>query len=159
MEALHNLGIDGKLLLAQVINFLILLFILRRFAYRPTLAFLESRTARIEQGIKDADSAREKLVEIEKKERETLALAQQEARDIITGAEAAAKKRSEAHEKSTSEKAKKFLEDARIEIEEEKRKSLSEIQNEVASLIALSTEKVLREKSDSEKGPATRFLD
>ncbi len=159
MEALHNLGIDGKLLLAQVINFLILLFVLRRFAYRPILAFLESRTARIEQGIKDADLAREKLLEIEKKEQATLVSAQKEARDIITRAEEAAKKRSEAHEKSASEKAKKFLEDARAEIEEEKRKSLSEIQNEVASLIALSTEKVLREKADSEKGPATRFLD
>ena len=61
MDALANLGIDIKLLTAQVINFALLLLILRRFAYQPMLQLMDERSARIEQGLKDAEAAAKKL--------------------------------------------------------------------------------------------------
>ena len=61
MEVLAKLGIDWKLLIAQAVNFLVLLWILRRYAYGPILRVLEARTARIEQGLKDAQASELKL--------------------------------------------------------------------------------------------------
>ena len=74
MEIFSKLGIDWRLLLAQVVNFLILLFVLRRFAYTPMLRFLEKRKNRIEKGLKEGKLATEKLLQIAKKEKEILAL-------------------------------------------------------------------------------------
>ncbi len=151
MEALANLGIDWKLLLAQAINFLVLLFILRRYAYRPMLEFLEKRSVRIEQGLKDAEAAHVKLAAMEAKERETLIVARNEARAIVDSAEASAKKRDALRLAETEEKTKQFLEDARVKIDEEKQKILVEARQEIAEVVALSVEKILREKVDAAK--------
>lgn len=151
MEALANLGIDWKLLLAQAVNFLVLLFVLRRYAYRPMLEFLEKRSDRIEQGLKDAEAAQAKLAQMEEKEKETIALARDEARAIVNAAELSAKKRDAERLADTEAKTKRFLEDAVVKIEEEKRKMLSEAKQEIASVVALSVEKVLREKVDAKK--------
>jgi len=146
MEVFAKLGVDGKLLLAQAVNFLILFWVLRRYAYQPMLDFLESRTARIDQGLKDADVAHTKLIELEAKEKKVLEDARNEARVIRENAETSAKKRDAEYLLQTEEKAKRFLEDARLKIEEEKQKILSEAKGEIASIVTLSVEKILKEK-------------
>ncbi|MFZ2300088.1 MAG: F0F1 ATP synthase subunit B [Candidatus Moraniibacteriota bacterium] len=152
MEALANLGIDWKLLLAQAVNFLVLLFILRRFAYKPMLDFLEKRSTRIEQGLKDAEAAQTKLAAMEAKEKETLSVARNEARAIIDAAETSAKKRDAERLAETEAQTKRFLEDARIKIEAEKQKILVEARQEIAEVVALSVEKILRETVDAKVG-------
>ena len=151
MEALANLGIDGKLLLAQAINFLVLLFILRRFAYRPMLAFLEKRTERIEQGLQDAKKAKDDLLQVAKQEKEILAHARQEAKLLIETAEISAKKRDAERLVATEEEAKRFLEGARLTIEEEKVKMVAEAKKEIAEVVTLSVEKILKEHIDRGK--------
>ena len=151
MEALANLGIDWKLFLAQAINFLILLFILRRYAYKPMLDFLEKRTERIDKGLKDAEAAQKKLSEMEKKEKEVMAKARNEAQAIIAAAEESAKKRDAKRLAETEAKTKRFVEDARMKIEEEKDKVMGEVKSEVAEIVALSVEKLLRERVDTRK--------
>lgn len=160
MEALHNLGIDWKLLLAQVVNFLVLLFILRKFAYRPMLEFLEKRTARIEKGIRDAEAAGAKLVEIGEEECRTLAAARAEARRIVAAAEDGARKRDLERAAETEAKVRGLLEEARVKMEEERRRVLAEAKGEIASLVLLAAEKVLREKLDADRDGelAKRFL-
>ncbi|MEK9151227.1 MAG: F0F1 ATP synthase subunit B [Patescibacteria group bacterium] len=152
-----NLGIDWKLLLAQAINFLVLLFILRRFAYKPMLDFLEKRSVRIEQGLKDAEAAQQKLAEMEAKEKETLSVARSEARAIVDAAEASAKKRDVERLAETETKTKRFLEDARVKIDEEKQKILAEARKEIAEVVTLSVEKILREKVDEK--PDKRIIE
>lgn len=151
MEALANLGIDWKLLLAQAVNFLVLLFILRRYAYRPMLEFLEKRSDRIEQGLRDAEAAQAKLAGMEEQEKKTLLAARDEARSIVDAAEASAKKRDALRLAETEAKTRQFLEEARMKIEEEKRKILIEARQEIAAVVALSVEKVLKEKVDAAK--------
>lgn len=151
MEIFAKLGVDWKLLLAQVVNFAILFWILRRFAYRPMLEFLEKRSERIEKGLKDAEAAKHKLSEMEEKEKEVLAAARHEARAILSAAEEGAKKRDAERLAETEAEAKRFLEDARIKIGEEKQKILSEAKREIAEVVSLSVEKILKEKVDTEK--------
>ena len=148
MEALANLGIDWKLFLAQAVNFLILLFVLRRFAYRPMLDFLEQRSDRIEKGLKDAEAAQEKLASMEEKEKQVLTAARNEARAIVAASEASAKKRDAEHLAETESKTERLLEEARTKIEEEKRKMLTEAKQEISEIVVLAVEKILKEKMD-----------
>lgn len=146
MDVFAKLGIDWKLLLAQAVNFAILFWVLRRYAYQPMLDFLESRTARIDKGLQDAEAAQGKLVAMEEKEKKVLNEARSEARAIIETAEMNAKKRDAERLAETEEKTKRFLEDARVKIQEEKQKILLEARQEIAEVVTLSVEKILKEK-------------
>src|SRR3989344_8262437 len=119
MEVLAKLGIDWKLLLAQAVNFAVLFWVLRRFAYQPMLDFLEKRTVRIERGLKDAEAATAKLSELEVKEKAVLGEARTEAKAIIAAAEESAKKRDTEHTLATEAKVKRLLEEAEVKIREE----------------------------------------
>ncbi len=151
MDVFAKLGIDWKLLIAQAVNFGILFWVLRHFAYRPMLTFLEERTKRIEKGLADAEASQKKLIALEEQEKQILTSARSEAKAMIASAEDLAKKRDRERMKETEERMKQYIEDARIKIEEEKRKILSEAKAEIADLVIFSLEKILKEKIDSDK--------
>lgn len=151
MEVLAKLGVDWKLLLAQAVNFAVLFWVLRRFAYQPMLDFLEKRTVRIEQGLKDAEAAQAKLGEMEAKEKTVLAEARTEAKAIITAAEEGAKKRDAERALETETKVKRLLEEAELKIRDEKDKAMASAKAEIGELVMLSVEKILREKIDAAK--------
>lgn len=151
MEILAKLGIDWKLFVAQIVNFVILLWILRRFAYRPMLTFLEERTERIDQGLKDADAAHMKLGEMERKEKAILAQAKQEAQKILEKAESSGKQQYEMMLAAASADVKRLTDQVEASMAIEKAKLLSDAKTQLAELVVLVTEKVLQEKIDEHK--------
>lgn len=151
MEIIAKLGIDWRLFVAQIVNFTILLLVLRRFAYRPMLAFLEERTERIDKGLKDADAAHKKLSEMEQKEREVLAQAKKDAQEIVAKSEALGKRNYENMLAMATADAKKLMEQTEAKMQLEKAKLLSEAKAELAGLVVATTEKVLQEKIDAKK--------
>jgi F-type H+-transporting ATPase subunit b len=151
MEALANLGIDWKLLLAQVVNFVVVLLVLKRFAYQPMLKLLDERTAKIEKGLVDAESAARKLSEMEMKEKAVLADARTEAKRILADASEAAAKRDAVKMAETEVRVKKLLEESENKIVEDRKKMLEEAKRELAGTVLLAVEKVLSEKMDSAK--------
>lgn len=151
MELLANLGINGKLLLAQAVNFLILLFVLHRFAYKPVLKMLNDRTNKIEKGLKDAEESHKKLAEVSEKEKEILNSARKEAQEILKKTEDMAKKSKDEMAQEAKAQAEKIIFDAMAGIESEKAKMLREVKAEVAELVVMAAEKVIGEKIDAEK--------
>jgi F-type H+-transporting ATPase subunit b len=151
MEALANLGIDGKLLLAQVVNFAILLWVLKRYAYKPMLDMMDARSAKIEKGLSDAENATKKLAEIEQKEKEVLGAAQAEGKQILAAVEESAKKRDAAKLAETEAQVKKLLADSEAKMTADQAKMLAEAKGELAETVLLAVEKILREKLDAGK--------
>ena len=90
MELLDKLGIDAKLLAAQMLNFGILLFVLRRFLYKPVLGILEKRRTQLEENDKRARDLQTKLENADKAYRETVSRADAEAIRIAHEAESRA---------------------------------------------------------------------
>lgn len=151
MELLHNLGIDWKLLLAQIVNFLVLLFVLYKFAYGPVLKLLNERTSKIEKGLKDAEDAGKKLSEMAEKEKEVLVEARKEAQEIITKAEAVAVKSKDEIMANAKQQSEKVFADAQKKIETERDKMMEDVKKQVAELVAMAAEKVIGEKIDDKK--------
>lgn len=151
MEALANLGIDWKLLLAQVVNFVIVLIVLKRFAYQPMLKLLDERTAKIARGLADAELAQNKLSEMEEKERAVLAEARTEAKRILVETDENARKRDAIKISETEAKVKKLLEESEMKMVADQKKMIEEAKLELAGVVLLTVEKVLREKMDSAK--------
>ena len=150
-ELFSKLGIDWKLLIAQIVNFLVLLFILWKFAYGPVLAMLEKRQKKIEKGLKDADEAGKKLAESAEKQKEILKHARTEAKDIVEKARLQAEKSKSEIAVEAKAQAEKIIVSAKAEIEQEKQKTIAEIKSEIGGLIVAATEKIVGEKMDGEK--------
>jgi F-type H+-transporting ATPase subunit b len=151
MELLANLGINWKLLIAQIVNFLILLFVLYKFAYTPVLKVLNDRTKKIEDGIKNAEDAKNKLIELSAREKDVLSKARKEAQEIIKKSEENALKNAKTIEDSAKNQYGKILEEAKAQIEQEKNKAVKEAKLEIAELIVSATEKIIDEKMDAKK--------
>ncbi len=150
-ELIKTFHIELNLLVAQVVNFSIVLFVLYRFAYKPILKTLNSRTGKIEKGLKDAGEAGRKLEEIAKKEKEVLSNAKKEAREIIKNAEEQAKNNAENIALEAKKQNEKLILTTKKQIEQEKNKMLAEVKSEIANLVVLATEKIIEEKLDRNK--------
>ncbi len=83
MDILKNFGVNPILLVAQVINFLIIFFILKKFLYKPVLDILKKRQITIRNGIKQAEEARIRLEKVVIEEKNILRQAQLAAKKII----------------------------------------------------------------------------
>ena len=151
MELLNALGLNVKILIAQLFNFSILLFILWKFAYKPILSFLDERKDKIEKGITDAEKATAKLIEMEEKEKEVLKKAKIEAVKIMEEAKERAEKRYNETINKAKEDIGKIIDQEKEKMRAEKGETLKSIKKEVASLVVLSVEKVLEEKMDDKK--------
>ena len=142
-ELIKHFGIDWKLLIAQAINFFILLFLLKKFAYGPILKILRKRKEEIEGGLKASKEAKERLERAEELKEETLQKARGEALSIVGQAEKTAKIRQEEIVQGGHQKAELIMADAKKVIEEEKAKMGEEVYQNAEALIKLGLEKVL----------------
>lgn len=84
MEILHDFGFDPKLFAAQIVNFLLILFVMRRFFYKPILEMLHKRQKSIEEGVIKAQEAEKLFEKAAEKEKVILKKAQDEAKKMIT---------------------------------------------------------------------------
>ena len=149
MELIEALGLNIKVLLAQLLNFAILFFVLYRFGYKPITGFIDERRKKIEDGIKNAEKAETKLAESKEKEKEIVLAAKREAAGIVKDA----KDRAERKQKEMIEDARgeigKLIDAEKLKIQAEKSETLKAIRKEVAGLVSLSLEKVLGKKIDA----------
>jgi F-type H+-transporting ATPase subunit b len=150
-ELLSKLGIDWKLLIAQIVNFLVLLFVLYKFAYGPVLAMLDKRQKKIEKGLKDADEAHKKLAESAELQKEILRKARTEAKDIVEKAQIQAEKSKSEIAGEAKKQSEKIIANAKDQIEQEKNKMITEVKSEIGSLVVAATEKMIGEKIDDKK--------
>jgi F-type H+-transporting ATPase subunit b len=150
-ELVKTFQIEWKLVIAQLVNFGIVLFVLYKFAYGPILKTLNDRTAKIDKGLKDAEDAGKKIVEMGEKEKAVLTEARKEAQAIIAKSEEQAKKNKEEIMTEAKAQAEKAVKDAQKKIEEEKNKMMAEVKGEIAGLVMSATEKLIGEKMDSKK--------
>lgn len=143
MELLTNLGIDWRLLIAQLINFGVLLAVLYKFLYKPVLKLLHERTTRIEEGLKNAEVVDTKLREATAVYDAKVREARGEAQKILE----TTKKEGEALKAeltATAQKeATKILEAARARLAVEKEKIMHEAEHELSDLVEQATHHVL----------------
>lgn len=86
MEFIETFGLNPVLLLAQIVNFLILVYLLNRFLYKPVLSVLKTRQEKIEKGLEDAKKSEEFLEKAKIEYQQTLKQATDEAQKIYNDA-------------------------------------------------------------------------
>lgn len=143
---MSRFGLDPWLLLAQVVNFLILLAILRRFVFRPVLKLLRARSGTIAQGLQDAEAAVALKAAAEEEKRRLLARASAEASRKLRATEEEAN-RVRAHVVRAAEEAAQAMHDrATRDAAQMKIEAIRTAVGEVGDLVIDALEKVLAAK-------------
>ena len=141
-------GVNLPALIFQIVNFLLLLYLLNRLLFKPLLKTLDERQARISQGLKDAEQAARDR-ELARAEREAaLDEARREAQSMVARATKIAEdSRNEIVAAARSE-AERVTARARDEIIAEKERAMAEIREQVADLAILAAGRLLHEEID-----------
>lgn len=152
MELITKLGIDWKLIAAQIVNFAILFWVLKRFAFKPLLELLENRRTMIAKSVEDSQKAEKLLMDIEKTRMEAIEKIKMQSLEMTEKAS----KQAEAVKQEILQSGKKEVElifhQAKAQIELEKQKMLKDVEHEVARLIVMGAAKILeKEFSDADQ--------
>ena len=138
-------------LIAQILNFLFLVFVLAKFAYKPLLNIMEERKNKIASDLEAADAAKAEAEAVKSEYAAKLADARQEAQAIV---EAARKSAQAAHDKimaETKAQQDQVVAAAKEAIELEKQKALADVRAQVISLSMLAASKIVEQKLGSEE--------
>jgi F-type H+-transporting ATPase subunit b len=141
-EILSKFGVDWPHFIAQLVLFLIVYFVLNKFAFAPLLKILDERRKRIEEGQINAEKIKKQLAEAELRYQEILRKANDDAQVLLEES----RKNNEAFSQQQMEKAAKdsaaIVERARHEIISERNSMVDEVKREMVSLIVKTTAKV-----------------
>ena len=144
MEILKTFGFDPILLGAQIINFLIIFYLLKRFLYKPVLGMLKTREDKIKEGIKQAEEARLTVVKTLEEEKKIFAKAHEESKDLIADAKIQAVEVSREVEENAKKQPEKILLDARAQIEQDAKRMEDELGEKISILAKDMLEKSLQ---------------
>ncbi len=157
MEAFKSFGVEPILLLAQIVNFLVIVFLLKKFFYGPVVKMLADRRARIEESLKNADEIEKRLEETDLKVKKAFEEARANAQAIMQDAKSEAKRIVDAATEEGHKITESALTEARSQIELERLRVQKELQAETATIAGVLLKKVLsRTMSSKEKQELTK---
>lgn len=148
-KILSDFGVQPILLLAQVVNFLVLLFILQKLLYKPIIKVLEERKRKIEESLNNAEKIQKELEETEAKRIQVMDEVIEESKKIIAQAQLQSNILKEESQEKTKKEMEEMMQQGMQMIAGEKEKMKSEVKSEVATMIKMSLEKVLGKALDS----------
>jgi F-type H+-transporting ATPase subunit b len=145
LEALRPLGVDPALLIAYLINFAVLVFLLRLFLYRPILNMLAERKARISEALAQADKVRQESDVQRAEYQRELEEARQAAQDAAKRAAEENDKRREEILAEAHKAADQIRAQAQQQIELERQQAMTEMRQQVVDLAVDLARKVIGE--------------
>ncbi len=147
-ELIKIFHIDWKLLIAQLVNFGIVLFVIWRFALKPLFKVLEKRSQEISQGLSDAKKMEENLRQSESEREKKILAAKKEAQEIVEQARARGLVSGQEIVEQAKGEVQEIIASAKSQIAEEKNKMLHEAKAEVSALVVASAAKLIEELAD-----------
>lgn len=147
-ELFSAFGVKWSLLIAQAVNFGIVLIALWYFLYRPVLAVLEKRQKAVAHGVEDAARAGEMLAKADGEAEMRVKAADKQADDIVTAAREAGNEEKARLLKEAEARAVAVTRDADARAAEVAARSARESEREVARLAVLAAEKILAKQYD-----------
>jgi len=145
------LDVNPGLMIWTVITFIILLFVLKRVAWKPILAALDKRENDIKESLTQAEKAKNEAKMILEENQANLAKAEEESRKIIEQSRTYAESLKEQLMRESKEQAKKIVDDASSEIQRNKDAAFEELKGQIAEIAVGAAEKIIRDTLDAQK--------
>ncbi|MFR5133851.1 MAG: F0F1 ATP synthase subunit B [Acutalibacter sp.] len=133
-----------------IVNILVLFLLLKHFLFKPITEMMESRTAEIENNLKDAEDQKQKASELTAQYEEKLQGAHAEAAQIVSEARQRGQREYDAILKTAGQDTQKEQERARADMEREREEMLRGVQENVTELVLLTASKLSQKELDEE---------
>ena len=146
---MEKLGINPGLLIAQIVNVVLLVWLLTRFLYRPVLNMLNERTRRVQESLRDAEQVKEQLAHAKQDYDAELSRARQEAAAILAQAQERAKVQEQEIVAQARREADRIRSEAREQAGQEREQLLRDLKNQMAELVTITASRVLGEELKS----------
>ena len=150
-SGLGALGVNGGDFLIQIISFIIVFLILKRFAFKPILKVMADRRKLIESGVQLGDEMKKKSAELEEEISKKLHEARAEADKIISSAQQEGRELLLQAEEGAKSKVEQISKDAQERIKRDTAAARKELEKELVGLISEATEAIIEEKVDAKK--------
>ena len=143
-----KLGIDTGLLIAQLVNFIILITLLYFVLYKPILKMLDKRSQKIKESMDETERLKQRQNQVEEQVRQQLEQARQETQATIAKAKRDRRKAQGRGPLEARKEAERITERARQEIQQERDAAIEELRKEFVDVAILAAEKVVRKELD-----------
>jgi len=134
---------DPGLFIWTIITFLVLLFLLAKFAWRPLLTALENRQETIRKSLDDAQIAKRELERLQQESAQIIRQAHADAQSIVAKSRSDAERLGEELRQKAREEADSIVRNAERQIQLETRRALQEIRNEAVDISVTIASKLL----------------
>ncbi|MDB5164198.1 MAG: atpF [Candidatus Saccharibacteria bacterium] len=148
---LATLGIDVKALILQILTFVIVFWLLKKFALTKIIKTLEDRRETIDKGVTLGQEMEVAKAQLEEQVKVRLRQARAEADEILAKARAEASEVLKAAEIDATRKADNLVADAKARIADEVKQARRQLEQEMLDLVAEATEVIIEEKLDPKK--------
>lgn len=145
-----SLGLNAVSVAFHTVNFLLLLFILKRYLYKPVMGMLDERAQKIRESVETAERVQREAANADQQRAETLAQARRQAEEMVTRAmQEADKIRADARQAAQTE-GQRIISRAEQEATAERQQAMQELRAEVADLAVLAAGRVISRSLDPE---------
>jgi F-type H+-transporting ATPase subunit b len=148
---LATLGINLPVFIAQLVNFLLVLLVLWKFAYKPIVRMLDERSKKIEESVSRAKEIEQRLFAMDAEQQEVLSQAKADASRILDLARLDAEKRKHDLLESAKREVERVVVQGKEQLKTEKQQMIREAKAELIDIALIATKKILEETIDEKK--------
>jgi F-type H+-transporting ATPase subunit b len=151
MGGFASLGINLPLLVVFIVNFIVLLVLLRLFLYKPVMKVLDERAQRTKEAMDLAEATKKEFEQAKGEVQKQIEKGRQEGQAIITQAMQVGERLKEESRQEAAKQAQGMIDRARSELEAERDKIVGDLRHEFVDISIAAAEKVIKETLDKEK--------
>ncbi len=145
------LGLNASAFAIQLITFVLVFMVLKRFAFKPIARMLEKRRQTIEDGVKLGIRMEKERAKLDKEIADVMRDARAEADKIISNGQKEAREIIRESEKAGQRKVDAMISDAEARINEETKEAKHRLEKEIVGMVSEATEAIVEEKVDATK--------
>ena len=151
MGGFASLGINLPLLVVFIVNFIVLLVLLRLFLYKPVMKVLDERAQRTKEAMDLAEATKKEYEQAKGEVQKQIEKGRQEAQAVITQAIQVGERLKEESRQETAKQTQVMIDRARSELEAERDNIVGDLRLEFVDISIAAAEKVIKETLDKEK--------
>ena len=149
LDTLGKIGFEWQMALFNLINFLILFWILKRYAFGPVMKVLKQRHKEVSDSVENIQKAKTELQMSQQKSQQLIYEEKVEANGVVEAAHEHAKKLSGTMKEKAKEEIELLISQAKKNIDIDKKEMKESLRKETIDIVVLAIEKILAEKMDS----------
>ena len=151
LEILGKIGFDWQVAIANLVNFLIIFFILKRYAFKPIAKIIKERQDKVNEGLDSAKLAETNLMQVEQEKEKIVMQARQDANEVVASAKDQADALFVSKTADATKEHDRLVEEGKKKAQKEFDRMEQEVRAQAAGLIVSSVEKILNEDLDEKQ--------